>query len=403
MISMDQAKMDKLIKKFTKEKKLNFLAENRVDIRELEMLAQVIKSNQLSCLDGNLVRTFENEFAQLLGVKHAIAVNSGTAALFVAMRAWGIKPGDEVIVPPFTFMASASSVLHNNAIPVFADIEVKTYNMDPEDAIKKITDKTKAIMPVHLAGMPADMGPLIDVCKEKNIMLLEDACQAHMAKFNGKYVGTVGDAGAFSFYPSKNMTTGEGGMITTDNEELAEVCRQLRHHGEEAWYKFARLGWNYRMDELGGAVGLAQVKKMPKFVQQRQMIWAYIRENIKGIPGVIMPDVPDYAETSANWLPIRIDAKAVGYENTQQYVNELNKKNAFTKIIYPEPLYHTKVFQEGDSFLAVKLPEYKMGLCPVCEQINKELIGVDTHPEITKEHCDFIINRFKVASKVITE
>ena len=225
--------MDKLIKKFTKEKKLNFLAENRVDIRELEMLAQVIKSNQLSCLDGNLVRTFENEFAQLLGVKHAIAVNSGTAALFVAMRAWGIKPGDEVIVPPFTFMASASSVLHNNAIPVFADIEVKTYNMDPEDAIKKITDKTKAIMPVHLAGMPADMGPLIDVCKEKNIMLLEDACQAHMAKFNGKYVGTVGDAGAFSFYPSKNMTTGEGGMITTDNEELAEVCRQLRHHGEK--------------------------------------------------------------------------------------------------------------------------------------------------------------------------
>ncbi len=239
---MDQSQVDKLVKKFSKEKKLNFLAEKRVDLRELEMLTQVIKSNQLSCLEGNLVKTFEKEFAELMGVKHAIAVNSGTAALFVALRAWGIKPGDEVIVPPFTFMATASSVLHNNAIPIFADIEFKTYNMDPQDAIKKISDKTKAIIPVHLAGMPADLGPLIDVCKEKNIMLLEDACQAHMAKYNGKYVGTIGDAGAFSFYPSKNMTTGEGGMITTNNDELAEVCRQLRHHGEEGWYKFARLG-----------------------------------------------------------------------------------------------------------------------------------------------------------------
>ncbi len=400
---MDQSQVDKLVKKFSKEKKLNFLAEKRVDIRELEMLTQVIKTNQLSCLEGNLVKTFEKEFAELMGVKHAIAVNSGTAALFVPLRAWGIKPGDEVIVPPFTFMATASSVLHNNAIPIFADIEFKTYNLDPHDAIKKITPKTKAIVPVHLAGMPADLGPLIDVCKDQHIMLLEDACQAHMAKYNGKYVGTIGDAGAFSFYPSKNMTTGEGGMITTNNDELAEICRQLRHHGEEGWYKFARLGWNYRMDELAGAVGLAQVKKLPKMVQERQMIWFYLRENLKGIPGVIVPEVPDYAEPSCNWLPIRVDAKAVGYQNTKEYVSVLNQKNAFTKVIYPEPLYMTKVFQSGDSFLAVKLPEYKAGLCPKCEELNKVLLGIDTHPELTKEHCDFIIHRFKVASKVITE
>ncbi|MHA1370498.1 MAG: DegT/DnrJ/EryC1/StrS family aminotransferase, partial [Promethearchaeota archaeon] len=299
---MDGKKVQKLIKKFKKEPTLNFLCEKRFEFgATLEEIIRVLRSKRLDILDGVYHREFEKQFAEWLGVRHAIFCNSGTAALFCALRAADIGPGDEVIVPPFTFIATASSVLHNNAIPIFADIELKTYNMDPEDAIKKITDKTKAIIPVHLAGMPQDIGPLKDVCEERGIFLLEDACQAHGAKYNGKFVGTIGNAGCFSFFPSKNMTTGEGGMIVTDDNDLAERCRIIRHHGETDWYVFDRLGWHLRPTELSAAVGLAQMKIVKKFIKKRQQAWFYLSEELRDVKGVKVPDVPDYAEPSCNW------------------------------------------------------------------------------------------------------
>lgn len=397
---MDKKEQDKLVKKFAEPRsRLNFLAENRYEFTPtLEEIIKVLKSKQLDILNGIAHKEFEKQFAEWMGVKHAIFVNSGTAALFAVLRAADIGPGDEVIVPPYTFMATASSVLHTNAIPIFADIELKTYNLDPNEAIKKITPKTKAIIPVHLAGMPADIEPLVEVCKEKHILLLEDACQAHGAKYKGKYVGTIGDAGCFSFYPSKNMTTGEGGMITTNNDELAKQCEIVRHHGESGWYEFARLGWHLRPTELSAAVGLAQMKKVQSWIKKRQQIWFYLNDQLKDVKGVKVPECPDYAEPSANWWGAVIDAQAVGAKDVNEYTNRLNKMGAFTKVLYPEPLYMTKVFQSGDSFLPNPLPKYPKGLCPKCEELNPKLIAVDTHPELTKEHCDFIINRFKAVA-----
>src|SRR6056297_734228 len=204
---MNPKKVKKLVRRFSREPRLSFLAEKRFDFDNvIEPIVEVLKSGHLDMLEGKMHAEFEKQFADWIGSKHAVFVNSGTAALFVALRAADIGPGDEVIVPPFSFIATATAVLHNNAKPVFADVEPRTYNLDPQKAIEKITDKTKAIIPVHLAGMPADMGPLVDVCDEKGIFLLEDACQAHGATYNKKQVGTIGNAGAFSFFPSKNMT-----------------------------------------------------------------------------------------------------------------------------------------------------------------------------------------------------
>nr|MDO8115474.1 DegT/DnrJ/EryC1/StrS family aminotransferase [Candidatus Sigynarchaeota archaeon] len=396
---MDKAEIDKLVKRFVKEETLNFLCEERFDFEPtLEEIIKVLRSKRIDILDGLAHVEFEKQFAEWLGCKHAIFVNSGTAALFCALRAKDIGPGDEVIVPPFTFIATASSVLHTNAMPIFADIELKTYNMDPQDAIKKITPKTKAIIPVHLGGMPADLDPLVEVCKEKKIFLLEDACQAHGAKYKGKYVGTIGDAGCFSFFPSKNMTTGEGGMITTNDDKLAEQCRIIRHHGESSWYVFARLGWHLRPTELQAAVGIAQMKAVKLNIKKRQQAWFYLNENLKSVKGVKIPEVPDYAEPTCNWWGALLEYETLGFESAMDMIKVLCRKNVFTKILYPEPLYMTKVFQEGDSFLPFKMPKYEKGLCPNCEELNKRLIGVDTHPFMTKAHCDFIIERFKAVA-----
>jgi perosamine synthetase len=208
-------------------------------------------------------------------------------------------------------------------------------------------------------------------------------------------VGTIGNAGCFSFYPSKNMTTGEGGMIVTDDDELAKQCEIIRHHGESDWYQFARLGWHLRPTELSAAIGLSQIKKVDSWVKKRQAVWFYLNQQLQDVKGVKVPEVPDYAEPSCNWWGAVINHEEVGAESMNNYLTRLNKEGAFTKVLYPEPVYMTKVFQEGDSFLPFKLPEYPQGLCPVCEELNPKLIGIDTHPELTKEHCDFIVDRFK--------
>ena len=393
---MNPKKVKKLLRRFEKEEKLNFFCENRYDYAETaEIVMQALRSGHLDMLEGNLYAEFEKQFAEWLGVKHAIFTNSGTAALFVALRAADIGPGDEVIVPPFSFIATATAVLHNNALPVFADIDPKTYNLDPHKAIEKITEKTKAIIPVHLGGMPADLDPLMEVCKEKDIFVLEDACQSHGALYKGKQVGTIGDTGAFSFFPSKNMMTGEGGMTTTNNDELAEQMRIIRHHGESDWYKFERLGWNLRPTELQSAVGIAQMKSVKRNIQKRQMAWWYLTESLKGVKGVEVPYVPDYAEPSCNWWGAIVKPEEVGMKDATEFTIALNSKSPFTKVLYPKPLYKTIVFQKGDTFLPFEMPEHPDGLCPDCEELNKVLIGIDTHHELTKEHCDLIISQFK--------
>ncbi len=377
-----------------------------MDISEEEKNAvmKVLNSKMLTLLAGDVVKKFEKEFAEYIGVKHAIGVNSGTAALHIAIASLDIGPGDEVIVPPFTFIATASSILHNNAIPIFADIDNKSYTLDPESVKKKITEKTKAIIPVHLAGITADMGQLLDIAKENNLYIIEDACQSHGAKYNGKKVGSIGDFGAFSFYPSKNMTTGEGGMITTNNNKLARQCRLIRHHGEPYWYVYNRLGWNYRMTEIQGAIGRVQLKKLDKYVKIRKENAFYLSKAIEDVEGIDPPYVPEYCEPAFNYWIGRIHPDIIGLDK-----NQFMAKFPSSKLLYHKPLYETKLFQKKNAYprgcpwscpFYGKDIDYTKIKLPIVEKVTKEIFALDIHPMISKKELEQNINIMKkLASK----
>ena len=370
---------------------------------EQKEVIKVMESQMLTLLAGDVVAKFEKEFAKYIGVKNAIAVNSGTAALHIAIASLNIGPGDEVIIPPFTFIATASSVIHNNAIPIFADIDNKSYTLDPESVKEKITDKTKAIMPVHLAGITADMGSLLDIAKDNNIYIIEDACQSHGAKYRGKKVGSIGDLGTFSFYPSKNMTTGEGGLITTNDDNLAEQCRLIRHHGEPSWYVYNRLGWNYRMTEIQGAIGRVQLKKLDEFVKIRNNNANYLTEAVNEIEGIDPPFIPEYCKPAFNYWIGRIHPEIIGL-NKPQFL----QKFLSGKVLYPKPLYKTKLFQEkvgypkgcpwSCPFYGKEIDYTKIKL-PVVEKVSIEIFALDIHPEITKENLDENIKILKTITE----
>jgi len=359
---------------------------------EQKEVIKVIKSQMLTLLAGEVVKNFEKEFANYIGVKHAIGVNSGTAALHIAIAALEIGPGDEIIIPPFTFIATASSILQNNAIPIFADIDNKSYMLDPDSVKKKITERTKAIIPVHLSGITADMDPLLDIAEENNLYIIEDACQAHGAKYKGKKVGSIGDLGSFSFYPSKNMTTGEGGMITTNNSKLAEQCRLIRHHGEPSWYVYNRLGWNYRMTEIQGAIGRIQLKKLDKYIKIRNENAQYLTDNVKGFKGIVPPYIPKYCEPAFNYWIGRIHPEIIGL-NKEEFIEKFPK----SKVLYPIPLYQTKLFQQKVAypkgcpwscpFYGKEIDYTKLNL-PVVEKVTREIFALDIHPKITKAELD---------------
>jgi perosamine synthetase len=359
---------------------------------EQEAVIKVMESQMLTLLHGTYVKQFEEDFAKYIGVKHAVAVNTGTAALHIALAALDIGPGDEVIVPPFTFIATASSILHNNAIPIFADIDPKSYTLDPSSVQEKITDKTKAIIPVHLAGISADMESLRVIAENQAIPLIEDAAQSIGTLCNGKKVGSLGTLGCFSFYPSKNITTGEGGMITTDNDELAEQCRLIRHHGEPSWYVYNRLGYNYRMTEIQGAIGGVQLKKLPEFIEIRNKNAKFLSNAVDEIEGITSPFVPEYCRPAFNYWIGRINPNMIGLTK-DQFLERFPR----SKVLYPKPLYKTKLFQEKIAYpkgcpwscpFYGKEVDYKDINLPNVELITKEIFALDIHPKMKQEELD---------------
>jgi len=359
---------------------------------EQQEVLKVMESQMLTLLHGEFVSKFEKEFARYIGVKHAIAVNTGTAALHMAIAALDIGPGDEVIVPPFTFIASASSILHNNAIPIFADIDDKSYTLDPNSVRDSITEKTKAIIPVHLAGISADMSELMDIASDNGVYIIEDAAQSIGAQCYNKKVGSIGHIGCFSFYPSKNITTGEGGMITTNDDELAEQCRLLRHHGEPEWYVYNRLGYNYRMTEIQGAIGRVQLKKIDSFISMRNKNAKYLSEATSNLKGINPPFVPKYCKPAFNYWIGRLDPEVLGITKTQ-FLNRFPR----SKVLYPKPLYKTKLFQEKIAYskgCPWSCPFYNKEInytdlyLPIVEKVTQEIFALDIHPRITKESLD---------------
>ncbi|MDD1653040.1 MAG: DegT/DnrJ/EryC1/StrS family aminotransferase [Methanomicrobiales archaeon] len=365
---------------------------------EVQAVTAVVRSGKLSMFDldflgGEQVQGFEEEFARYHGSRYAISVNSGTAALHVAVAAAGIGPGDEVIVPPYTFTATASAVLMHNGVPVFADVTPDTFNLDPERVEEAITGKTKALIPVHLFGHPAEMDALMEIAGDHDLAVIEDCAQAPGAEYCGRKVGTIGHLSAFSFQRTKNMTTGEGGMILTDDPDLAHRCRLVRNHGEafmtgqKREYLANILGWNYRMTEMEAAIGREQLKKLDRFNAVRRRNAHFLSEQLFRIRGISPPvEVPHVVHVYSIYA-LRYDAEAVGIPRSR-FIAALEAEGIPVWGAYPRPLYENPLFRERIAYgnegcpftcaLARKGAATPAGSCPVAEEHCRSVFGFTT-------------------------
>lgn len=279
------------------------------------LVAQALEEGWISSA-GPYIEQFEQEFASYLGVKHAIALNSGTAALHIALLASGIGEGDEVIVPAFTMAASWMAVMYTGAKPVFVDVQEDIYTINPQLIESVITPRTKAIMPVHIYGHPADMDPIIAIAKKHNLVIIEDAAEAHGATYKGRLVGTMGHINAFSFYANKIITTGEGGMITTNDDEMAEHARRLKDlsHSRAKRFIHDELGYNYRLTSMQAALGSGQLKHIQEFLSIKTHMAKMYHDGLSTIPGITLPVTKDWA-THVYWMyAILIDSKKFGMD-----------------------------------------------------------------------------------------
>ncbi|MDD1708361.1 MAG: DegT/DnrJ/EryC1/StrS family aminotransferase [Methanoregulaceae archaeon] len=342
---------------------------------EIAAVSSVINSGMIA--QGPKVEEFEHAFAKYSDSAYGIAVNSGTAALHAALLALGIKAGDEVIVPAFTFFATASSVCMCGARPVFADVDEDTFNLSIESLGKNLSQKTRAVIGVHLFGQPFALRPVAEICGERGIHFIEDAAQAHGAVYHGKKVGSFGSAGCFSFYPTKNMTTGEGGMLTTHDADLAARVRRYINHGQTEKYLHTCIGYNFRMTDLGGAIGLAQLKKLDGFNKRRQDTAAYYDNHIR-CPGIILPEVTPGVSHVYHQYVIRVTEES--RLTRDQLAIALRDKGIGTAVHYPIPLHRQPVFEEcaGKS------------RCPVADKLAREVLSLPVHPLVTDKEREFI-------------
>lgn len=345
----------------------------RPDIGEEEkkLVYEVLESGMLA--QGPKVAALEEEFKDICEVKHAIATTSGTTALHVALLAHGIGEGDEVITTPFTFIASANSILFTGARPVFVDIQEDSFNIDPQLIEAAITPKTKAILPVHLYGQICDMDAIMDIAHRYELAIVEDACQAVGARLRGKTAGSFG-TGTFSLYATKNIMSGEGGMITTNDDEIAESCRLLRNHGMKIRYYHDMLGYNFRMSDLHAAIGLAQIRRFDEFTRKREKNADFLNQNIKS---VITPKTKPGYEHVWHQYTIRVD----GGRDRDQAVKQLHDAGIGTGIFYPVPVHLQSYMQDI-------IGEQKL---PVSEKLAKEVISLPVHPQVSQNDLEKIV------------
>ena len=348
-----------------------------IGIEERAAVDAVLKSGGLA--QGPEVAAFEDEFSKLAvdGI-NCIAVNSGTSAQHLAMLASGIGPGDEVIVPSFTFAATANSVALTGAKPVFADIESNYFCLDPNSVESVITSKTKGIMPVHLYGHPADMESLIKISKKFNLIIIEDAAQAHLASIGNKKVGTWGMAGSFSFYPTKNMTSGEGGMVSTSDKDLARKVKLLRNQGQEQRYKNEIVGFNNRMTDIHAAIGRVQLKKLENWTVKRQSNAAFYDENLKGVK---VPAVMENAVHVYHQYTIRIENL-----DRDKFAEELKNLGVGSGVYYPIPNHRLAAYN-----LNLDLPETELA--------SQQVLSLPVYPSLTQADLEKVVSAVnKVAS-----
>jgi perosamine synthetase len=331
---------------------------------EIDAVNEVLKTAYLSI--GPKIKEFEEAFAHYIGVKHAIGVSSGTSGLHLAMIAAGIKDGDEVITSSFSFIASANSILYERGVPVFVDIDPLTGNMDPALIEQAITERTKAILVVHAFGQPSDMDPILEIAHRHNLFIIEDSCEAIGAEYKGRAAGTLGDISVFAFYPNKQMTTGEGGIITTNSDEWADLSRSLRNQGRDVfdeWLSHTRLGYNYRLDELSAVLGVVQLQRIDEMLAKRAQVAEWYNQRISEIPLIEPPFIADTTSKMSWFVYVVRCSDLVDRTRLMEYLKErgVPSRPYFTPI-HLQPFYQNllgtldhlpNTEKAGETFLAI--------------------------------------------------
>ncbi len=347
---------------------------------EIAEVDAVLRSGILAA--GPKTTEFEQAFAAFTGVRYAVAVSSGTAALCLALQAHEIGVGDEVITSPFTFIATANAVVSTGARPVFADIHPDTFNLDPEDVTRKLTSRTRAIVPVHLYGQPCNMAAIKAIADTYRLVLIEDACQAHGAACAGRNAGSFG-TGCFSFYPTKNMTTGEGGMITTDDEEIDRRLCLLRNHGQTRRYHHEVIGYNQRMTDIAAAIGLCQLRRLPEHNALRIANAGQLSAGLAGIPGLRIPYVSPDVRHVFHQYTVRITPEAE--VSRDEFRFGLRERGITTEVYYPTPVHRQPLYRKlgyDDSL-------------PAAEQAAQEVVSLPVHPALSREDIRYIIESIR--------
>ena len=345
------------------------IARPQMGDEEKERVWEAMSSGSLA--QGPRVRELEERFAEFVGAAHAIATSSGTTALHLALLGYGIGGGDEVVTVPFTFIASANSVLYTGARPVFVDIDERDFTMDPELLEAAITDRTRAILPVSLYGQPARMHEIAEIADRRGLALVEDAAQAHGAAIGQRKSGTWG-AGTFSFYPTKNMTTGEGGMVTTDDAELADRIRLLREHGMKVRYHHDVVGYNFRMTDLAAAIGLAQLPKLAAYNERRRAIAARYDAELRG---VIVPRTRPGVTHVYHQYTLRVNER-------DAFAERLRERGVGSAIYYPIPVHRQS------PYMALG---YGSQSFPVTDRLTAQVLSIPVHPSLSDDEVAIVI------------
>ena len=342
------------------------IAKPSLGKEEISAVAKVLRSGSL--VQGEKAQEFEKRFASFIGTKHAIACSNGTAALQVGLEALGIREGDEVVTTPFTFIASSNCILYNRAKPVFADIDARTFNIDPAGIEALLTPQTRAVLVVHLYGQPCDLRPVMDLCRDRGLLLIEDCAQAHGAEYRGRKAGSFGDLSAFSFYATKNMTTGEGGMMMTGDDAVAEKARMIINQGQEGRYEHVVLGYNYRLTEMQAAIGSVQLRKLAAMNSKRERNAGFLTRKLSGLGWLETPYAPKGVKPVWHQYTIKVDATI-----RDRLFEHLNSKGVGARIYYPKPVHLQPLYRSLG---------YEEGICPVAEFVSRQVISLPVHPAL---------------------
>ena len=357
------------------------------DEEDISSVSVVIREG-MSWAAGAAVTAFEIKLAEYTGMKYAVTFNSGTSALHAAMLAYGFGPGDEVVVPSFTFIATANAPLFVGAKPVFAEVEDKTFGLDAKDVIRRITDKTRAILPIHYGGIPCRIDELRRIAEGHNLVLIEDAAESLGAEFKGKRVGSFGETSILSFCQNKVITTGEGGAVLTNNRDIHRSLERIRSHGrggDDRQYfasgkesDYVQLGYNFRMSTMSAALGLSQLKKIGNIIQMRREKAAYLTEKLSKIKRLVVPPVPEDSFSVYQMFPVRVTGGKVGRDALKDFLAE----KGITSRVYFEPVHLTSFYVNNPEFQGINLPKTESLAC--------EMLCLPIYPTMTKDEMDYV-------------